>query len=455
MSILHRTPAKLLSVMAILSLLVVSSAVAMAENQSAPLPTWTKGQIWAVGGERDLSNVLGENLGTLQDMLMVLGNISIDQLQMTGTSGAWAVFKVAEVKQDTYLLEYSVGLRIHGNLKVHLTGDMPREGSYLLSNLTKENKVVSGDADLDFILTSHGFATIDKATMAISEVVSTSVLDQRMIFNATNFPNYSTSVSIKGISVNMTYENFAIEESLHLQLASTVDFVPSLPLLQFPLTVGNNWTVNSKETFEGAAEGYFNATGLPSSLTSGLIEKNGAFTGSVRIHDLTKLGTMKLDNGTISPVKQDIQTTMQCVGMKSVGDGFGNNITVFDVKEKQSGAHQYYSPITEFLATALIEPQLDMLNGVVTLPGGLTSTLNLNTEISMASVDPAMATSEISKIGAYQGEEPVSLVSPSDTGSTVLGQDPTIIIFFVAAIIVIAAGVGGVLLLRNKKNKGP
>ena len=101
---------------------------------------------------------------------------------------------------------------------------------------------------------------------------------------------------------------------------------------------------------------------------------------------------------------------MQCVGTKSISDASGNNITIFDVKEKQSGAHLYYSPNIGFLATALIQPQLSMLNGFVTLPGGsITNSVNLNTEISMTSADPANATDGISRIGSYQGVEPVSL----------------------------------------------
>jgi hypothetical protein len=453
MSILHSSSVKLFSVVAILSLLIVSSAASMAENQTAPLPTWTKGQTWAVGGEKNLSNVLGENQNML-DNLAVLGNITIENLQLTGSAGAWTVFKVADVTQDTYLLEYSIGLRIHGDFNVQLSGSLPRAGNYNVSEMTKVYKVISGDASLNFLVTSHGIATIDKATMGIISVTATSVLDERLTFNATNFPNYTTS-GILPMKVNMTFEDYAIDESLHLKLNSTVDFTPELSLFEFPLAVGDNWTVDSKATFEGDAEGYFNATGLPSSTTSSMVNKNGAFNGSVRIQDLTKLGTMQLNNGTIKPVEQDIQTSMQCVGTKSIDDASGNNITIFDVKEKQSGAHLYYSPNTGFLATALIQPQLSMLNGFVTLPSGsITNSVNLNTEISMTPADPANATNEISQIGSYQGVEPVSLIS-SGTGSTGLGQDSMMIIIFIAVIVVIAAIVGGVLLLRKKVKKGP
>ena len=454
MNVLHSSSAKLFSIIAILSLLVVSSAAVMAQDRSTPMPAWTKGQTWAVGGEMDLANVAGANLGTMQDTL-TLFNISIDQLQMTGTAAAWMVFKVTDVRQDTYLLEYSAGLCIHGGLDANLTGDLPIEGTYNLFNMTKEKRGIGADACLDQVLTSHGVATIDKATMAIVGVVSTSVLDQRMTFNAHNFPDYSTSISIRGITVNMTYQNYSVAECLHLELASNISFAPALNLLQFPLTVGNNWTIDSKMTFEGTARGNFNATGLPSSMLSGLIQKSGAFNGSVPVQDLTKLGTMQLDNGTFGPVEQNIKATMECVGTTSVGDGPGHNITVFDVKERQSGAHLFYSPDNEFLASALVNPQLDLLNGLVTLPGGsMTNKLKLNTGISMASADPIAATDEISKIGASQGVQPVSLLTPTDTGSAVPGQDPTMMIFFVAAIVVIGAGVGAVLLLRKRAPKG-
>ena len=454
MSIQPSASVKLISLIAVLSLLVVSSAAVMAQDQSVPRPVWTAGQIWAVGGERDLSNVLGENLGNLQDTLDLL-NISLNNPQMTGSAGAWAVFKVMEVKQDAYLLNYSTGLRIHGNLDVYINGLLPRAGTYDLNNITMENKSVSGDASFNFLITSHGVITIDKTSMAIIGIVSTSVLDESLIFNATNFPNYSTS-GILPTRVNMTYENFAINESLHLSLASTVDFAPALPIIIFPLTVGNNWSVYSKMTVGGTAQGYLNATGLPSSMDSQLVQKNGIFNGSVRIEDLTGLGTMKLDNGTIKPIERDVQTTMQCLGTKTIDDGSGHNITVFDVKEKQSGAHLFFSPDTEFLATAVVKPQLDMLNGLVTLPGNsITSSLNLNTEISMTSTDPSTATNKIYQIGSYQGVEPISLISPTETIGSGSTQDSTILIFIMVAIVVILAGVGGVLYLRKKSPKKP
>ena len=194
-----------------------------------------------------------------------------------------------------------------------------------------------------------------------------SVVDENLTFDASNFPNYSTSFTSRGIMVNLTYENYAVDESLHLELSSSMDFAPALPLLQFPLTVGNNWTIDSKMTFAGTAKGYFNATGLPTSMKSAMTVKDGAFTSSVKVQDLTKLGTMNLNNGTVLPITQDIKTSMQCVATESVSDWAGDIVTVFDVKEKQSGAHTYYSPNTEFLATALVKPQLDMLDGVLSI----------------------------------------------------------------------------------------
>jgi hypothetical protein len=455
MRILHSTSAKLVSILAVLSLLVVSSAAVMALDQSAPLPVWTKGQTWAIGGDKDLSTVLGENLGTLRNTMALLGNISIDNLHLTGTAGAWAVFKVNDVTADTYLLEYCTGMCVHGSFYVSVHGNMPCAGTHDLSNLTNENKAVSVDTCFDLMITSHGVATIDKATMAIISVNSTSMVDESLVFKAVNFPSYSTDISIKGATVNMTYQNYSINECLHLEIASNISYSPALNLIQFPLAVGNNWTIDSKMTFAGEVKGYFNATGVSPSALSGLIEKSGPFDGSVLIQDLTKLGTMPINNGTIGPVDLNISTTMQCLGTKLIND-CGGNITVFDVAQKESGAHLYYSPNTEFLASFLWMPQLSSLNGMFAIPAGsFTSGLSLNTSMSIASADPTNATKEISKIGASQGVQTVSLVSPTDTGSAVPVQDSSMIILLVAAIVVIGAFVGGVMLLRNKSKKSP
>jgi hypothetical protein len=455
MGIPHSASAKFISVLAVLSLLFVSSAVVMAQDQSAPLPTWTKGQTWAIGGDKDLSTVLGENLGTLRDNLAMLGNISIDSLHVTGTAGAWTVFKVKNVTADTYLLEYCTGMCVHGTVYVSLHGNLPSAGVQDMGSMIKENKVISVNACLDFMLTCHGVATIDKATMAVISDNSTSVLDESLTFKAVNFPSMSTVMSISGASLNMSYQNYSVSERLHLELASDASFSPSLNLIQFPLVVGDNWTIDSKMTFTGQAKGYFNATGISPLSLSGLIEKDGDFNGSVRVQDLTQLGSMPINNGTIGPVDLNINALMECVGTKVIDD-CGSNVTVYDVVEKQSGVHMYYSPDTEFFASFMMKPQLSSLGGMFSLPAGtITSGMNMNTSMSMASADPATATQEITSIGASQGVQTVSLVSPTDTGSAATGADSTMTILLLVAIAAIGACIGVVLLLRNRSKKGP
>ncbi|HEY3419079.1 MAG TPA: hypothetical protein VGK23_00815 [Methanomassiliicoccales archaeon] len=457
MRIIRHTTGKSLSFFVVISLLIVSSGAVMAEDRSAPLPTWTKGQTWAVGGERDLKGVLQENLGTLQDALALLGgNVSVDRLLLNGNAGAWTVFKVSDVQQDKYILEYSAGVRIQGDVDLGVSGDLPAEGQYLLADMTDQAKSVTVLACLDLCLTSHGFLTVDKATMAIEGATSSTLLDEHLTFEASNFPNYSTSINMNGITVNMSYADYAVDECMHLELASCVDFDPSLQILKFPLTVSDNWTFDSKMTFTGTAKGYFNATGLPSSMTSAFDTKNGPFTGSVRIQDLTRLGSLSLSDGNITSADQNLIANMECTRTKLMDDGAGNSMNVFEVLEKKTGAHIYYSPEKEFLVGALVKPQMDMLNGMVALPeSSMTSALDLNTDITMVTADPTNATSEIIQIGANQGVEPISLVVSDSTGAnTAPASSPATIGLFEIAIVIIAALVCGVLLFRILKKKG-
>ena len=73
----------------------------------------------------------------------------------------------------------------------------------------------------------------------------------------------------------------------------------------------------------------------------------------------------------------------------------------------------------------------------------------------MTSIDTTTATNKISQIGSYQGVEPVSLISSTDTTGTGAAQDSTVLIFIMAAIVVILVGVGGVLYLRKRSPKKP
>ena len=494
----YRNSAKMISILAVLSLLLLSSAAVMAQGQSAPVPTWTKCQTWAVSGEKNLTSVAKDNLCTIEKALDGLGkNVTIVKLCPFGQASSYVVFKVNNVTDDTYVLGYSAAIHVWAYVDFKISGDFSVSGALGLNGMNSMKGTVSGMASLYLTVTSCGTVTVNKSTMAIERIVSNTAVDQGLSLKVDATPSMGSLLD--ACNVKVTYNALNVSESLHLKLSDTIDFCPALPLLEFPMAVGNDWNVNSTMTVTGKVSGIFKESGVPKSILSKISDRASEFNGTLYLQDLSSLGSVKLDKGAFGPISVQLNTTMTCVGV-SLADQtcYDKGNTVYDVQESRTGTHLYYSPNTEFITGMMVDPKLD-LNGLTTMsaasilgpavpaptatapstdvtttpstPDGVTTpatpsapastagqpdsgildVVKLNTSVTMAPTDPAVAAQAIGNITTAQGNETLTIPSTADTVTGATPQGSTGLPVMLAAIAVVGVAIGGIVVFRMKK----
>ncbi|HEY3419080.1 MAG TPA: hypothetical protein VGK23_00820 [Methanomassiliicoccales archaeon] len=505
----YTNSAKVISILAVFSLLIVSSAAVMAQDQSAPIPTWTKCQTWAIRGESDLSCVAKDNLCTIQKALTDLGqNITIKNLDVKGQACSYIVFKVTDVTEDSYVLGYNAAIHMWAYVNVKMSGDFPVSGVYGLDNMKSVSSSVCGTANLCLTVTSCGTVTIEKSTMAIKRIVSNTTVDQSLSLKVDCTP--SMGAVLNALNVQVTYNALNVSESLHLKLSDTIDFSPALPLLEFPMCVGNDWAVNSTMTVSGKISGVFKETGLPNSILSKIDENAAAFNGTLYLQDLPSLGCIPFDNGSFGPISVDLNTSMACVGVSNADQScYNKGNTVFDVVESRTGTHIYYSPDTEFITGMSLKPQFG-LESLMSLPTGSifgptvttpTTTVpssdvttptvtegaapataapssdvvatspapestvdqtgsavldQLSTTVTMVPTDPAVAEQAIGNITNGQGEATDNpMATNADTVTGGISQDSNGLLVTLAVIALVCAAIVGVVVFRIKKKNEP
>ncbi len=360
MRIPYNNSAKIISVLAILSMLIISSGAVMAQGESAPTPTWTKCQTWAISGEIDLASVAKDNLCALEKELAVLGHdLTIENLDVKGKACSYVVFKVTEVTDDTYVLGYSAAIHMWACVNVKICGDLPVSGVYSLNDMKYVKTSVSGAVSLCLTVTSCGTVTVEKSTMGIERIVSNTAVDQSLSLKVDCMPSMGSLLD--ALNVQVTYNALDVHESLHLTLNDTIEFCPALQLLDFPMCVGNTWNVDTTMTVKGKIDGVFKETGLPNSILCKIDKDAAAFNGTLYLKDLTSLGSIPLDKGAFGPVSLDLKTCMTCVGVSNADQTcYNKGNTVFDVVESRTGTHIYYSPNTEFITGLSLNPQFDL-----------------------------------------------------------------------------------------------
>ena len=496
--------AKVISILAVLSLLFVSSAAVMAQDQSAPVPTWTKCQTWAVSGEKNLTALAEDNLCTIQKALEGLGqNITINSLCPYGQVSSYVVFKVNNVTDNNYILGYSAAIHVWAYVDFKVSGDFSVSGMVGLNGMKSMSGTVSGMASLYLTVTSCGTVTVDKSTMAIERIVSNTAVDQGLSLKVDAKPSMGSILD--ACNVKVTYNVLNVSESLHLKLSDTIDFCPALPLLEFPMSVGNDWNVNSTMTMTGKVAGIFKESGLPKSILSKVSDRASEFNGTVYLQDLQSLGSVKLDKGAFGPISVQLNTTMACVGV-SLADQtcYNKGNTVYDVVESRTGTHLYYSPDTEFITGMMLNPNLD-LNGLMTMSAdsilgpavqtpvatvpstdvattpstpdsvttpstdvtaapstpattavqpdsGILDVVKLNTSVTMVPTDPVVAAQAIGNITTAQGNETLTIPTTADTVTGAAPQGSFGLLAMMAAIAVTCAVIGGIVVIRMRKN---
>ncbi|MEW6221833.1 MAG: hypothetical protein AB1476_00720 [Candidatus Hadarchaeota archaeon] len=210
---------------AILSLACAAFLMTAAAQVVAPqagVPTWSVGDSWAMGAaDIDLTSIMDALVENMQQYLSGM------TLNMTGEMSFYEMFEVTGQDSQFYNLAANQG--------VEMTSDVTISGAY-------SGQQMAATVHLVMTLKMNGMMYFTKDDMRLSKYDGTMDLNMTMSGNAGTLGNLNMTMDVSG-NISVT-------------------FSPALDLFDFPISVGDNWAINSTATITGAISGKVSMPGF-------------------------------------------------------------------------------------------------------------------------------------------------------------------------------------------------
>jgi len=295
-------------VVAALPLFTLSTPV----SPQADVPTWSVGDSWGMGKKSyDISSFLNS---AYQEMENLYGF----SYSGSGTMDFYLLYKVTGETSSQYTLSLDEGIEIDATINM--------SGSY-------GGQSVSAAADMTMSILGDGSLNVNKSDLSISGGTLTLDMDVKV--------NSSGTSGGMAANVNMT---------LGASGTMTVQFDPALDLFDFPISVGENWQIETTMTTSGSMTGSVNIPGY------------GSETIDVPLNEST-----------------EITITATCTGTTQIQTADGNTVTAYVIELSGTGANPfitgttlYYSPEEKFI----VSQQIDLAKALSESMGGSTSELS-------------------------------------------------------------------------------
>lgn len=329
-------------------------------DAEASLPTYAKGDKFALKGEKDLS--LGyysvNQLFTFGDDDTWFRNMVIDNASMKGYMSSVMFFEVVDVTDDEYVMKVAYAQNLTLAIKYFMTGELVNPGEYItywdysasnpddLINISDADTTI-GTVGIDAKLAMGANGTyivhMQKSDMAIKSVEMTSFMYARGYFEAKNLPNVTEDEEgeypfsyIETMTIG-DYESYKINISLDLNLSGHMSFNPYITAIQDNPAEGSTWEVETFVNGSYTFAGMLDITGLPERITDRLFTNDTAEWGITGFPiDLAKTHApadmsddFPINNGTIEISDYEMGFEFCNIGNKVINDPVYGNITIY------------------------------------------------------------------------------------------------------------------------------
>ncbi len=194
--------------------------IAPASIAQAEVPTWNVGDTWARGArDIDLTPIFSALIEDIQQYMQGV------HYTMSGKMSYYEINKVAGVDAQQYRLSSTAGVEM--TISINISGSF-------------DDQEVSGSGNANITVKIDGTLYYTKDDLALTRVEA--IVDMDMTFSA--------SGSAMGGSGMETFSG-----SLDMSGNLSTTFDPPLNLLDFPISVGDNWTISSVATVTGRLTG--------------------------------------------------------------------------------------------------------------------------------------------------------------------------------------------------------
>ncbi len=418
--------------------LAVPALVAVVTPAEAPV--WEEGKKWAYGSESDMGAEFADQLNDLSDTLEGWTGGTVNELSMDGSVGMWTLFEVTEANSEVYVVSMTMAGKVSLEAAVSVTAQMEKAGTYnWTDDIETEEMDVDAEASVDLAVIMEVDVTFEHDTMAIKSIAMNVEVTGAVDFTANNIPMSEDDWS--NWTKDIWYEDFDVSGELNLNLALDLEFVPALNIWDFPLAVGDTWSVDSEATLSGSLSGMLNIDGLPEDMMEEMfseefIEETGFTDFPIIFEELNGGDDFPFDDGVMEESTEDIHMDLECIDAFVWEDDYWSEITVYEIAVEDSPLVFYYSPDVGFLS--YFSMNSDDLGDIVEMP------ISFGQEMSMDAVNPDVAEEKINEIAEFQGG-----LGGDEGGMTGFFMDPPYLgLILLGAIIVVV--VAAVMFMRKK-----
>jgi hypothetical protein len=437
---------------AIVATLMFCALFASAVSAVGPVanaPTWSQGDSWAMGKTIDLDSEFSQQLNQMQQMLEnMTGSASLDEFQVQASASTWIKVEVISATAEEYVVQGKLAVRFNGQATVRATGEMPAAGVQAWDDLNypKETRTVSAVITADMAFVSEMTVTFEKSTMAIKSIATSNKASAIASAKIQNIPE--TKFNLSSMSVTHSYRNVDVSVNFDMELNVGASFTPALNLIEFPLSYGNSWSVSSLASITGNVSGFLDIKGLSASdkeslFGNAMLQNAGITDFPIDFSKLSTDGAPKIVNGTLVPVNQYINATMECTAVDLVDLPLHGWVDVFEITVNGGSEKFYYSDDIRFLTGA--GSSLEGLNLPIDMGG-------IQLPEAMVAMDPVTtqeADQNINAISSYQADLSGQANSNGNGLGGLLANLP--IIGLILAIIIVVAIAAAVMVKRKKK----
>jgi len=268
---------------ALLVVLATLTAVAFlfpVANADALVPTHDVGDKVGFGATLDVGLIADPYLDQIRAFDAANDNITINRLELTGTSDIWVTMEVVGETATSYSIQAdnTVGLRLHYIADVTST-QFPLAGTYpgntslggcVPPTIPYTTETIFAEAQIDFLATSSGLSSWTVSTFAVEEEETNTSYELRSTVTMRNFPTFDFNLTACEFTV--TYENSDLTLTADVELGLRVIYAPALDYFDFPIADLEVWSANSSATQGGNVRGTIDLVGLDPQEEAGFFE---------------------------------------------------------------------------------------------------------------------------------------------------------------------------------------
>lgn len=415
-------------------------------SATAQAPAWTQGDAWAIGKTVDLDAEFAEQLQDLENMIKAStnpSNVAINKFDIQAMASAYLLFKVDTVNETEVHLKGSYAAEFTGDASISISADMEKPGIYQWDEeIPKERRTMSADVEVDMAMVVEMEAVLERDTGAVKSI---SMSVKAAMTGSANLVNIPSGMS-NWTSTTVAYQNYDVSADFDFFMNLDLEFLPALNIYDFPLSVGDEWTIESTAVLTGSYGGSLDVVGLPADMEDNLfsidiLKDSGVSSFPIDLAQVIQNNDEPaMNNGVIGPESVVIgPITANCVSVTEITIPDHGLVSKYTIVTDGIGEYYYIDGINIVSGMQEVANQMGMVDQ---LPEELPVDAEM---LSMDSLPSAQAEQKIQDIADYRAQIAGESSSSGD-GSMNLDSTLVLIVIAIIAVVIVLA----FLMLRKK-----